>query len=83
MRAGWPRLGSGTPAVNRLVAGSNPARGANKNKQLSLSSHLPLTSLFHRGSIWGSDLQISLGAVGMTGQRIDRCARLDCGGDDF
>jgi hypothetical protein len=46
------------PAVNRLVAGSNPARGANKIKDLEEKRSRQKGGFFIRGNIWGNNLQI-------------------------
>jgi hypothetical protein len=37
------------PAVNRLVAGSNPARGAKQFNHLNLQRHLTITSRVRQG----------------------------------
>ena len=42
------------PAVNRLVAGSNPARGAKFFQALSRNRFLPsFAGKFHLGYVWG------------------------------
>jgi hypothetical protein len=42
------------PAVNRLVAGSNPARGAKQIKALERRAHLSRTERADLGNIWGN-----------------------------
>jgi hypothetical protein len=46
-------------AVNRLVAGSNPAQGANKINELSKVFQLKNLPKSVWGNIWGNNLQIS------------------------
>jgi hypothetical protein len=64
------------PAVNRLVAGSNPARGANKINELSSYFHLKNSPKLARGNIWGNNLQISPPRPSR-GRRCGRCGGID------
>jgi hypothetical protein len=47
------------PAVNRLVAGSNPARGATQINDLGENKPATPGGIFIQGNIWGNNLQIS------------------------
>jgi hypothetical protein len=46
-------------AVNRLVAGSNPTRGANQINELSGNFHFKNSPKLAWGNIWGNNLQNS------------------------